>query len=36
MVANWLKRCGGVVDDAQVDGLADEVETLRAAAFAGV
>jgi para-aminobenzoate synthetase component 2 len=36
MVANWLRRCGGAVDDAQVDGLADEVETLRAAAFAGV
>jgi para-aminobenzoate synthetase component 2 len=36
MVANWLKRCGAAVDDAQVAGLADEVETLRAAAFAGV
>jgi para-aminobenzoate synthetase component 2 len=36
MVANWLRRCGGVVDEGQVDGLADEVETLRAAAFAGV
>ena len=36
MVANWLRRCGGTVDDAQVASLADEVETLRAAAFAGV
>jgi para-aminobenzoate synthetase component 2 len=36
MVANWLRRCGGAVDDAQVDALADEVETLRAAAFTGV
>ncbi|MDT4918900.1 MAG: para-aminobenzoate synthetase component [Pseudonocardiales bacterium] len=36
MVANWLRRCGGAVDEAQVDELGAEVETLRAAAFAGV
>jgi para-aminobenzoate synthetase component 2 len=36
MVANWLRRCGASVDDALVDELAAEVETLRAAAFAGV
>jgi para-aminobenzoate synthetase component 2 len=36
MVANWLRRCGAVVDDALVDRLGDDVETLRAAAFAGV
>jgi hypothetical protein len=36
MVANWLKRCGGVVDDALVDQLGAEVDALRTAAFAGV
>jgi para-aminobenzoate synthetase component 2 len=36
MVANWLRSCGGSVDERQVDELAAEVETLRAAAFAGV
>jgi len=36
MVANWLRRCGAAVDDSVVDLLANEVETLRTAAFAGV
>jgi para-aminobenzoate synthetase component 2 len=36
MVANWLRRCGASVDDSLVDGLAAGMETLRAAAFAGV
>jgi para-aminobenzoate synthetase component 2 len=36
MVANWLKSCGAVVDDAQVTELGAEVEALRATAFAGV
>jgi len=36
MVANWLRRCGAVVDDAVVDELAAGVESLRTAAFAGV
>jgi para-aminobenzoate synthetase component 2 len=36
MVANWLRRCGAEVDAALVEELGDEVETLRAAAFAGV
>jgi len=36
MVANWLRRCGAEVSEPLVDELADEVETLRAAAFAGV
>jgi para-aminobenzoate synthetase component II len=36
MVANWLRRCGASVPEALVDELGDEVETLRAAAFAGV
>ena len=36
MVANWLRRCGATVDETLVDELAAEVETLRAAAFAGV
>src|SRR5438270_580724 len=36
MVANWLKRCGGEVDDALVDQLGAEVDALRTAAFAGV
>jgi para-aminobenzoate synthetase component 2 len=36
MVANWLRICGASVDDALVDQLGAEVETLREAAFAGV
>jgi hypothetical protein len=36
MVANWLRRCGATVDDGLVEQLGAEVETLRAAAFAGV
>jgi len=36
MVANWLRRCGADVDQARVDELGAEVETLRASAFAGV
>jgi para-aminobenzoate synthetase component II len=36
MVANWLHRCGASVDDDLVRRLGDDVETLRAAAFAGV
>ena len=36
MVANWLVRCGASVDDGVVDKLGAEVETMRAAAFAGV
>jgi para-aminobenzoate synthetase component 2 len=36
MVGNWLRRCGGAVDDAVVDQLGAEVETLRQTAFAGV
>ncbi len=36
MVANWLRVCGASVDDALVEQLGAEVETLRAAAFAGV
>jgi para-aminobenzoate synthetase component 2 len=36
IVANWLRRCGATVDDALVDSLGAEVETLREAAFAGV
>jgi para-aminobenzoate synthetase component II len=36
MVANWLVRCGIPVDDALVDRLGAEVETMRAGAFAGV
>ena len=36
MVANWLRRCGAAIDDARVAELTAEVETLRAAAFAGV
>jgi para-aminobenzoate synthetase component 2 len=34
MVANWLRRCGSVVDDLLVQQLVDEVEALRRAAFA--
>jgi para-aminobenzoate synthetase component II len=36
MVGNWLRRCGGAVDDGVVDQLGAEVETLRQTAFAGV
>jgi len=36
MVANWLQRCGASVPESLVDELGGEVETLRAAAFAGV
>ena len=36
MLANWLRRCGSGVDDALVEVLGAEVETLRATAFAGV
>jgi para-aminobenzoate synthetase component 2 len=36
MVANWLLRCGAQIDDGLVEKLGDEVETLRASAFAGV
>jgi para-aminobenzoate synthetase component 2 len=36
MVANWLRVCGGEVDDELVARLGAEVETMRAAAFAGV
>jgi para-aminobenzoate synthetase component 2 len=36
MVGNWLRSCGAAVDDAVVDQLGAEVETLRATAFAGV
>jgi para-aminobenzoate synthetase component 2 len=36
MVANWLRRCGAEVSASVVEELGDEVETLRAAAFAGV
>jgi para-aminobenzoate synthetase component II len=36
MVANWARRCGASVSDELVDSFAAEVETLRAAAFAGV
>jgi para-aminobenzoate synthetase component 2 len=36
MVANWLARCGATVDDARVEALGAEVETMRAGAFAGV
>ena len=35
MLANWLTRCGGVVDDLRVDELGAEVEAMRAAAFSG-
>ena len=36
MVANWLRSCGAAIDEAEVERLGAEVETLRAAAFAGV
>ena len=35
IVGNWLRRCGADVDEAEVQRLSGEVETLRAAAFAG-
>jgi para-aminobenzoate synthetase component II len=34
MVANWLRRCGAVVDDTRVAKLGAEVDALRATAFA--
>jgi para-aminobenzoate synthetase component II len=36
MVANWLRQCGGTVDDVRVAELGAGVEALRANAFAGV
>jgi para-aminobenzoate synthetase component 2 len=36
MIANWLRSCGAAVDEAVVERLGGEVETLRATAFAGV
>jgi para-aminobenzoate synthetase component 2 len=36
MVANWLRSCGAVADEARVDRLGAEVEALRATAFATV
>jgi para-aminobenzoate synthetase component 2 len=36
MIANWLRRCGADVSDEVVAALEADVETLRAAAFAGV
>jgi para-aminobenzoate synthetase component 2 len=36
MVANWVRTCGGTADDALVDQLGAEVETMRSAAFAGI
>ena len=35
MLANWLARCGATVDDALVSRLGEDVESLRASAFAG-
>jgi para-aminobenzoate synthetase component 2 len=34
MVANWLLRCGGSIDDARVAALGAEVDALRVTAFA--
>ena len=34
MVANWLVRCGGTVDDERVAQLSDGVDALRSTAFA--
>ncbi len=34
MVANWLRRCGAVIDDALIDELEAAVEAMRAGAFA--
>jgi len=36
MVANWLRSCGGAVDDDLVARLETEVEQMRAGAFASV
>jgi para-aminobenzoate synthetase component II len=36
MVANWLVRCGGTVDDERVAQLSDGVDALRSTAFADV
>jgi para-aminobenzoate synthetase component 2 len=36
MLANWLARCGAAVPGGLVDELEGQVETMRAAAFAGV
>jgi para-aminobenzoate synthetase component 2 len=36
MVANWLRSCGATPDDALVERLGADVDTLRAQAFAGV
>ncbi len=36
MVANWLVRCGGTIDDARVTQLSDDVDTLRSTAFSDV
>ena len=35
MVANWLRVCGADVDESRVQRLGDEMDALRAAAFAG-
>jgi para-aminobenzoate synthetase component II len=35
IVANWVQRCGGMVDWSRVDELSNDVDTLRATAFAG-
>jgi len=35
MVANWLARCGAVVDGARVEELGAEMDALRESAFAG-
>jgi para-aminobenzoate synthetase component 2 len=35
MVANWLRRCGASISEADVAALENDVETLRVAAFAG-
>ncbi len=36
MVANWLIRCGALVDAQRVDALGAEVEAMRAGAFSGL
>jgi para-aminobenzoate synthetase component 2 len=36
MVANWLSRCGAVLDEAVVTALGAEVDAMRAGAFAKV
>jgi para-aminobenzoate synthetase component II len=35
IVANWVQRCGGTVDWSRVDELSNDVDILRATAFAG-